>query len=178
MIVGARVAPVRRRGLFIRLADLYGRLRYGAALRPARVAAHSRRLLAGWGAFELAVERGKLDERLRELAYMETAALVGCPWCIDIGTAVARRHGIGEDKIAGVAAFRESDAYSPLERLTLEYAEAMTVTPLGVSDDLVARLREHLSERELVELTAAIAWENFRARFNHALAIEPQGFAQ
>lgn len=46
-----------------------------------------------------------------------------------------------------------------------------------VPDDLFAALAAEFDERQLVELTAAIAWENYRARTNHALGIDPQGFA-
>ena len=52
----------------------------------------------------------------------------------------------------------------------------MTTTPVSVDDELVSELGKHFDERQLVELTAAIAWENWRARFNHALGIEAQGF--
>ena len=54
----------------------------------------------------------------------------------------------------------------------------MTTTPLAVSDELVAELGKHFDQRELVELTASIAWENWRARFNNALGIEAQGFTE
>ncbi len=49
----------------------------------------------------------------------------------------------------------------------------MTQTPAKVSDELFGRLRAHLSPEQLVELTAAVALENFSARFNHAFGIEP-----
>jgi alkylhydroperoxidase family enzyme len=52
----------------------------------------------------------------------------------------------------------------------------MTITGQDATDELFATLREHLSEDALVELTAHIAFENFRSRFNHALRIEAQGF--
>jgi alkylhydroperoxidase family enzyme len=54
----------------------------------------------------------------------------------------------------------------------------MTATPVEVPDALFAALRQHLDEAQLVELTAEIAWENFRARFNHALEIGAQGFSK
>lgn len=60
--------------------------------------------------------------------------------------------------------------------MALAYADAMTITGQDTTDELFARLREHLSEEALVELTAHIAFENFRSRFNHALRIEAQGF--
>jgi alkylhydroperoxidase family enzyme len=63
-----------------------------------------------------------------------------------------------------------------LERLALGYADAMTRTPVEVPDALFARLRERFSEAQLVELTSAIAWENYRARFDHAFGIEGENF--
>lgn len=59
----------------------------------------------------------------------------------------------------------------------LDYSVAMTRTPVEVSDGLFAALRKHFNEAQLVELTAAIAWENYRARFNHAFGVEAQGFS-
>ena len=73
--------------------------------------------------------------------------------------------------------YEKSNAFSPLEKLALEYAVAMTDTPVEVSDELFANLRRHFNEAQLVELTAAIAWENYRAPFNHAFGIEAQGFS-
>ncbi len=54
----------------------------------------------------------------------------------------------------------------------------MTQTPVEVSDELFAALRANFDEAQMVELTAAIAWENYRARFNHAFGIEAQGFSE
>jgi len=73
---------------------------------------------------------------------------------------------------------RESAAFSPLEKLVLDYAVAITATPVEVPETLFAELQKAFDESQLVELTAAIAWENYRARFDHALAIEAQGFSQ
>ena len=65
-----------------------------------------------------------------------------------------------------------------MERLVLEYADAMTETPVEVSDAFFARLRESFSHAQLVELTSAIAWENYRARFDHACGIEGENFSE
>ena len=54
----------------------------------------------------------------------------------------------------------------------------MTNTPVDVSDELFDALHQHFDERQLVELTSAIAWENYRARFDHAFGIEAEGFFQ
>src|SRR5271166_3532333 len=74
--------------------------------------------------------------------------------------------------------YASSRAFSDLERLVLDYAVAMTATPVNVPDELFAALRARLDEAQIVEITAAIAWENYRARFNHALEIGAQGFSE
>jgi len=75
-----------------------------------------------------------------------------------------------------VAAFATSDHYSASERAALAFAEAMTITGQKVTDELFAEARRHFSEAQVVELTAAVALENFRSKFNVALGIESQGF--
>ena len=56
--------------------------------------------------------------------------------------------------------------------------EALTRTPANTTDELVAELRKSLSEQQLVELTAMIAWENFRARFKRGFDVAVQGFSE
>jgi len=84
--------------------------------------------------------------------------------------------GASEAKIAGVAEAATSDLFGESERAALEYAEAMTYTDRKVIDALFARVRAHFSEAQVVELTTAVALENFRSKFNVALGIEAQGF--
>ena len=79
-------------------------------------------------------------------------------------------------KLAELAGWRTSQAFSELELVALEYAERITYTDQKVDDALFARVKRHFSEPQIVELTAAIALENFRSKFNPALGIEAQGF--
>ena len=72
----------------------------------------------------------------------------------------------------------ESTLFSPGEKLVVEYATLMTRTPVEVPEALFAKLRELFDEPQLVELTATIAWENYRARFDHAFGIEGEGFSE
>ena len=74
--------------------------------------------------------------------------------------------------------FELSAEFTPLEKLVLRYAVAMTETPVEVSDSLFAELQQHFDKAQLVELTSAIAWENYRARFDHAFACESEGFSE
>jgi alkylhydroperoxidase family enzyme len=84
--------------------------------------------------------------------------------------------GATQEKIRQVPAWRQSPLFTPMERDALEYAERMTITGEKVSDELWTRLRGHFSEAQLVELTAAVALENFRSKFNVPLGVESQGF--
>jgi alkylhydroperoxidase family enzyme len=84
---------------------------------------------------------------------------------------------VTEAQLHDLARHRDSDAFSDLEKAVLDYAVALTRTPADASDALVARLRQDLSDSQLVELTGAIAWENFRARFNRGFDVAAQGFS-
>ena len=84
--------------------------------------------------------------------------------------------GASDEKIRQVPTWRDSELFTPVERAALEYAEKMTITGERVSDELWERLRGHFSEPQLVELTAAVALENFRSKFNVPLGVEGQGF--
>ncbi len=82
----------------------------------------------------------------------------------------------GEEKLLAVPRWRDSTLFSEAERVAFEYAERVTITDRNVDDALFARLRQHYSEAQIVELTAAIAFENFRSKFNPSLGVEAQGF--
>ena len=84
--------------------------------------------------------------------------------------------GASEAKIAEVTDAATSQLFGASEKAALEYAEAMTFTDRKVTDQLFARVRVHFTETQIVELTAAVALENFRSKFNVALGIEAQGF--
>jgi alkylhydroperoxidase family enzyme len=91
---------------------------------------------------------------------------------------VGRAEGISQQQLADLVGFEESPAFSQLEKRVLRYTEALTRTPANVSEELFQSLREHFTARQMVELTSAIAWENFRARFNRGFGIESEGFSK
>jgi 4-carboxymuconolactone decarboxylase len=91
---------------------------------------------------------------------------------------VGRKEGVTEEQLMALADFETSPAFSEREKTALRYPIAMTATPVEVPDDLFNELRQYLDERQLVELTSAIAWENYRARFDHAFGIEWEKFSR
>ena len=91
---------------------------------------------------------------------------------------MGRASGISAEQIANLSRYCTDFNFSEPERLVLEYADGVTQTPVDVPDALFARLREKFTEAQLVELTSAIAWENYRARFDHAFGIEAESFSE
>lgn len=176
---GWRLPSARPRNPVVRLAYAVSRRRFGHVIGPFAVIGHHPRLLAGYAAFELALERSnRIDSRLEELAATRVALMTGCPFCIDFGSAFLTRQGFSPEQVRQVASWRDSGAFSEDEQLVLEYAEAMTATPVDVSDELFDRLRGRFDEAAIVELTAAIAIENYRGRFNHAAGLGSEGFCE
>jgi AhpD family alkylhydroperoxidase len=148
------------------------------AIGPLEAYAHQPRLLFAYGMFEDATARlGSVPHRLKTLAELKAATMSTCEYCIDIGSQIARRSGISDEELLGLAHHRESDRFDELDKLVLDYAAAMSRTPVDVSDELFARLREHFDDAQIVELTNLIALENMRGRFNHALGFGAAGFS-
>ncbi len=176
---GSRLGPTPG-GPLTYFGRVYARRKYGGDVRPLDAFAHHRKLAMGYGTLEMALERShRAPDRLKMLAELRAAAVVGCEWCMDFGSHLARAQaGLTEHELRELARYEESDAFTALDKLVLDYATAMSRTPAEVGDELFARLRAELDDAQIVELTSAIATENFRARFNHAVGIEPQGFSE
>jgi alkylhydroperoxidase family enzyme len=82
--------------------------------------------------------------------------------------------GVSEEKILALDEYTYP-LYDEEERIALEYADAITLSDRDVSDELFARVRRFFDDDALVELTAAIAWENSSSKFNRALRVPSQG---
>jgi alkylhydroperoxidase family enzyme len=152
--------------------------RFGAVPEPVEVTWHNPKVAAA--AIEFGGKVGEwdgVDESLKSFAHMAVASQVGCSWCLDIGYFQAQNQNLDMAKASQVPRWRESDVFTPLERDVLEYAEAMTNTPLTVTDDLSTRLLERLGPAGMIELTVFIAFSNLSTRGNVALGIESQGFS-
>jgi AhpD family alkylhydroperoxidase len=176
-----RLQPAEPHGLdlFRRFTYRYATRAYGRPMEPTRVVAHHKKLLFGYGMIASAGERAStVDAELKHLAMLRTAQLIGCEWCLDFGSYLAQKSGCPEEKLRELSTWRDSAQFDAVERLVLEYAEAMTRTPIEVTDEMFARLREHFDERQMVELTMMIALENLYSRANWAFGIEGEGFSE
>lgn len=173
----ARVPLVEDQGLFSRLMGWYSRKAYGDVLDNGLAMLHHKPILWSVLKFEGRVAKwDRVDPHLKNLAQLASASLIGCSWCMDFGYYAAHSKGEDTSKFEQVPYWRESELFTPLERRVLEYAEAMTVTPPTVTDEMTEALRADLGEDGFVELTMMVAVENERSRFNSALGLTSQGF--
>lgn len=85
---------------------------------------------------------------------------------------MSRQQGWSDEQIAAVRSGSEGSTFAENEKLLLRYADQMTMTPVEVDGQIFEQLGKHFSDEQIIELTASIAYENFRARFDHALGID------
>jgi AhpD family alkylhydroperoxidase len=119
----------------------------------------------------------RLDPNLATFATMAAAGVIGCGFCLDLHYFMSHNRGLDETKAREVPRWRQSTAFTPLERRVMEYAEAMSQTPPAVTDDLSAALLSDLGAPALLELTARIGAMNMSARGNVALGIRSAEFS-
>src|SRR5256886_10987134 len=164
----SRIEPPKRPSPLIRLllrlarretAKLTGR-QTERMIEPFEAYAHLPRLAMSYGMLEGATAKlDRLPERGKVLAEPKAATMATCEYCIDIGSTIARRAGVSEAQLLALPGYRESDEFDELEKLVLDYAVGMSRTPVEVSDELFASLREHFDDAQLVELTNVLALE-------------------
>src|SRR5260370_41732184 len=86
--------------------------------------------------------------------------------------------GIREGKVGGSAEYLENPLFTPAERAALRYTEEMTLSSIDVPDEVFEELQRHFNTEQIVDLTATVAMENMRARFNRALQVESDGICR
>ncbi|HEY7960832.1 MAG TPA: carboxymuconolactone decarboxylase family protein [Solirubrobacteraceae bacterium] len=177
--------PKSKAGPFVRLTYWMARRKTKQiagrelGLEPIEIYAHAPRLLLGYGAIEqCSASKPRVEEHLRSLVVLKSAVMQGCEFCRDIGSHEARRASVTDAQILDLYRYRDSEHFDETERLALDLAVGMTVTPVQVDDELIAALRERFDDRQLVELVHMIALENLRSRFNAAFGIGAAGFSE
>src|ERR1700742_4018343 len=147
-------------------------------LEPLRMYAYIPKLLNAYGRLEMAESKMDiLSPRHRALAELKAATTVRCEYCIDLGSQIARQWGITDEELLGMADYQNAQCFSAVDKLILQYATAISRTPVEVSDELFDALRAHFDTAQLVGLTHVITLGNLRARFNIALDIGSSGFS-
>ncbi len=150
----------------------------GSGMEPMEIWAHQPKMMMGMGKFNQAVRKGKaVDERLKNLVELKGAQMIGCEFCVDLGSQICRHSGLSDEELLALARYRYSDLFTDREKLALDYTVAVMRTPVEVTDELVVRMKEHFSNEQLVEITAHLMVVNLD-RFNAAFGIGSAGFSE
>ncbi len=150
----------------------------GSGLEPIELWAYQPKMMIGMGRFNQAVRKGKsVDERLKNLLELKGAQMIGCEYCVDLGSQICRNSGFSDDELLALPRYRHSDLFTEREKLALDYAVAVMRTPVEVTDELFARMEEQFSHEQLVEITAFLTLVNID-RFNAAFGIGSAGFSE
>jgi AhpD family alkylhydroperoxidase len=174
-----RIPKAEISGLYGAIVRMFAKKMLGGEIPDnAYVYFHHQQVFKSIMSFEGKVKKwDRLDPTLKSYAQLASAGTIGCSWCLDFGYFMAHNDGLDLAKVREVPRWRESDVFSPLERDVLEYAEAMSTTPLTVTDEMTAHLLDQLGAPAVVELTQMIALENMRSRFNSAAGLQSQGYS-
>ena len=125
--------------------------------------------------FEAILNTGTLSTKLKELVIVRTSQLNHCSYCLASHTRIALRLGWSQDQIEHLAEYAGRTDFNAAEKAALWLAEVMTRNERPLTNAEMARLREHYSEGEIIELMAAIGLFNYFNRFNNLLDMEPTG---
>ena len=150
----------------------------GSGMEPMEIWAYQPKMMIGMGRFNQAVRKGKtVDERTKNLLELKGAQMIGCAFCVDLGSQICRNSGLSDDELLALPRYRQSDLFSEREKLALDYTVAVMRTPVEVTDELFARMQQHFTDKQLVEITALLTLVNLD-RFNAAFGIGSAGFSE
>ncbi len=151
---------------------------HGSGIEPIEIWARRPKMLSGMGKFQQAVRKGDgVDERLKYLVELKGAQMIGCEFCVDLGSQICRNSGFSDEELLALPQYGLSDLFTEREKAALDYTVAVMRTPVEVTDEMFSRMRKHFTDEQLVELTALLTVVNLD-RFNAAFGIGSAGFSQ
>ena len=176
--MAARIPATEITGLYGVLVRKFSKRMFGSVPDSLGVMWHNVPVLKTTMGFGQKLQKwDQCEESLKTYAHMAVASYIGCTWCLDFNYFMAKDKGLDLDKAREIPRWREAEVFSPLEREVLEYAEAMSTTPVAVTDEMVAGLLRQLGPGALIELTNVIGFANMTTRGNVAMGVESDGFA-
>src|SRR6202042_1010571 len=150
----------------------------GTGLEPMEIWAHQPKMMMAMGRYNQAIRKGKaVEERIRNLVELKGAQMIGCEYCVDLGSQICRNSGLSDEELLALPNYRASSLFREREKSALDYAVGVMRTPVEVTDEVFSRLKEHFSEKQMVEITALLTLVNLD-RFNAAFGIGSAGFSE
>ncbi|HXF12315.1 MAG TPA: carboxymuconolactone decarboxylase family protein [Terriglobales bacterium] len=126
---------------------------------------------------EAYLHQTELKPALLDLIRLRVSQINGCAYCIDMHWKDLRAIGESEQRLYGLDAWRESPYYTEPERAALAWAESVTrVADTRVPDEIYEEVRKYFSEKDVADLTLAVANINSWNRLNIALRTVPGSY--
>ena len=151
---------------------------HGTGIEPLEIWAREPKMMRGMGKFQQSVRKAHgVDERTKNLVELKGAQMIGCEFCVDLGSQICRNSGLSDDELLALPRYRQSDLFTDREKTALDYAVAVMRTPVEVTDELFARMKEHFTDEQIVELTALLTVVNLD-RLNAAFGVGSAGFSE
>jgi len=119
------------------------------------------------------IDKGSVEAKYKELAYLKTAQINGCEYCFRAHSASGKKQGVTDEQIKALTFFVRSPAFDEKEKTVLLYAERVTRGASAIRPAALQDLKRYFTDDQIVELTLAICIANFTNRFNDALSTTP-----
>ena len=163
---------------YVRVIFWLQRRKYGDVLNSSRYWAQSPSVFLTLSLFYGTLDRksSPISPAMRSLIIVRVSQLNGCSFCIDLNTSVLLERGLAVEKVQDLHRWRESFLFSDEEKVLLDYAEAVTNSKGDIGGHIKSQMVQHFTDKELVEITALIAFQNMSTKVNNAFGIDPQGF--
>lgn len=161
--------PAEVQPIFDRLTQAFGHMPgfFGTMARVPEALQHFMPL------YSAVINKGSVEAKYKELAYLKTAQVNGCEYCFKAHSASGKKNGVSEQQIKELNFFRRSSAFDAKEKAAILYAERVTRGASAIREGAIQELKQHFNDDQIVELTLTICIANLTNRFNDALMITP-----
>jgi uncharacterized peroxidase-related enzyme len=119
------------------------------------------------------IDKGTVEAKYKELAYLKTALINGCEYCHRAHSASGKKNGVTDEQIKNLAFYQRSQAFDAKEKAVLLYAERVTRGASAIRPPALQELKEYFNDNQIVEITLTICIANFTNRFNDAMQCNP-----
>ena len=119
--------------------------------------------------YSAVIERGTVERKYKELAYLKASLINGCEYCFRAHSASGKKNGVTDEQIKALAFFHRSPLFDAQEKAVLLYAERVTRGASAIRPQALDELKKYFNDDQVVELTLAACVANFTNRFNDAL---------
>jgi len=123
--------------------------------------------------YSAVIDKGTVDAKYKDLAYLKTALINGCEYCHRAHSASGKKNGISEEQIKNLAFYQRSEAFDAKEKAVLLYAERVTRGASAIRPQAIQELKQYFNDDQIVELTLTVCIANFTNRFNDAMNCIP-----